>query len=328
MIASIFVFSVLTFVKGTEVKGPFTVDFQNWLQSAGYADYNFPSLHLGNAASFGGRTSSDQKIEKEPVIFIHGNSDGALDEGTLYNSGWTASIEHFMINGYTSAELYALTWGDRDLSQSYSRVHSCVTLKRVRRFIDAVLAYTNTTKVDIIAHSMGVTVARMAIAGGDWWDQIESCYLGTPINGRIQSFLGIAGANYGMCACIGEAANAFKACGKSIGFYAGDSCQKVPKSPLSKSKSNFTCSDTPENADCKVEYASNLMNLNDKHPKPAERVYSFWSDEDEIIGNNNVWGRRTSEIPGSDEHMIFPTLKHHELKINTAKSQHDFVNRV
>ena len=134
----------------------------------------------------------------------------------MYNSGWTASIEHFMMNGYSSAELYALTWGDRDLTQSYSRVHSCVTLKRVRRFIDAVLAYTNATKVDIIAHSMGVTVARMAIAGGDWWDQIEGCHLGTPINGKVQSFLGIAGANYGMCACMGDAANAFKACGKQV----------------------------------------------------------------------------------------------------------------
>ena len=70
------------------------------------------------------------------------------------------------------------------------------------------------------------------------------------------------------------------------------------------------------------------MTLNDKHAKPAEKVYSFWSENDEVIGNNIVWGRQTSRIPGTDDHMIFPQLKHHELKTDTAESQLNFVNRV
>ena len=70
------------------------------------------------------------------------------------------------------------------------------------------------------------------------------------------------------------------------------------------------------------------MTLNDKHAKPGEKVYSFWSEQDEIIGANTVWGRQTSKIPGTDSHMVFLNLKHHELKINTAESQLDFVNRI
>ena len=51
----------------------------------------------------------------------------------------------------------------------------------VRKFIEAVIAYTSAAKVSIIAHSMGVTLARRAIKGGKYDDGAESYDIGTPL---------------------------------------------------------------------------------------------------------------------------------------------------
>ena len=37
---------------------------------------------------------------------------------------------------------------------------------KVRKFIEAVIEYTKADKVNVIAHSMGVTLSRGAIKGG------------------------------------------------------------------------------------------------------------------------------------------------------------------
>ena len=139
-----------------------------------------------------------------------------MDDGTEFSSGFTTSIKHFLRNGYTRAELYAITWGDRALMKSFSRTHSCATLLRIRRFVDAVLLYTNATKVDIIAHSMGATLARQIIKGGIVRDNVETCMLGKPINDRVQTLLGIAAANYGLCSCNKDTAAKLPACGITV----------------------------------------------------------------------------------------------------------------
>jgi triacylglycerol lipase len=304
--------------------GPFTEDFRLWLESAGYADYNFPSLHLGINASYGGKEYKEQELKRNPVIFIHGNSDGALDDGTEFSSGFTASIRHFLSNGYTSGELYAITWGDRKLAKSFNREHTCATLLRIRRFVEAVLTYTNSTKIDIIAHSMGVTLARQIIKGGIIRDNIEACMIGKPINHQIHTFVGIAAANYGLCSCNKETAAKMPACGVLTGFYSGETCRKHFKMPLTKHhKSHVSCSEAEPDHDCNPEYATNLMKLNsDKSFKDAQNVYSFWSEEDEIIGSNGVWGRKTSEIPNSDDVIVYRNKKHHALKTETVKDQY------
>lgn len=88
---------------------PFICEFRN-----GYARYQFNRPDLGSHGSYGGKLYPTETLKHDPVIFIHGNSDGALAIPGNYSSGWSNSIQYFLEQGYHSGELYATTWGDRD----------------------------------------------------------------------------------------------------------------------------------------------------------------------------------------------------------------------
>ncbi len=110
------------------------------------------------------------QVEREPVIFVHGNGDAALHTQAPLATGWSRSIQYFLEQNYTTAELYATTWGDAwsdgSVLETYSTMHTCTQLMYLRKFFEAVLAYTKAKKVDVIAHSLGVMLARKVIKGG------------------------------------------------------------------------------------------------------------------------------------------------------------------
>lgn len=57
------------------------------------------------------------------------------------------------------------TWGDRNIDNAGERTHSCFYVKYMRAFVEAVLKYTQSEMVNIVSHSMGVTLARKVIIG-------------------------------------------------------------------------------------------------------------------------------------------------------------------
>src|SRR5262245_26680914 len=140
-----------------------TAHFRNWLAANGYSGYNFARDDV-SGGSYGGKQNDSDAVINQPVIFIHGNSDSALGNGAAF-TGWTASINYFLSQGYKTSELYATTWGPADPALSIYQYHSKAYLTKIRAFIQAVKAYTGAAKVDVIAHSMGVTLARQAILG-------------------------------------------------------------------------------------------------------------------------------------------------------------------
>ena len=105
----------------------------------------------------------------------------------------------------------------------------------MRKFLEAVIAYTNATKIDIIskcfsylitffkihcftAHSMGVTIGRKIVKGGKLVTSQGTCDLGPSLSSKVDTFVGLAGGNYGLCNCEGGDALISATCNKKVCF--------------------------------------------------------------------------------------------------------------
>ena len=254
-----------------------TPHFEAWLSAHGYGGYDFGRSDV-TGGSYGGKTSDGDTVVNQPVIFIHGNGDSALGTGVVGMTGWSASLADFRSKGYKSAELYATTWGPADPLQSALQYHSRSHLERVRAFIQAVKAYTGASKVDVVAHSMGVTLARKAIKSGSGCDSLggESYDLGAPLTSSIDSFVGISGASQGLVACYLSGPTT-PTCGNTNGFYPGYVVGLYGPFGVSEF----------------------LVSLNSSSRFEGAYRFSIWSTVDEVLGYGNlVYGRYTSQVPG------------------------------
>ncbi|HLL02316.1 MAG TPA: lipase family protein [Myxococcaceae bacterium] len=256
----------------------FSNDFQKWLHANGYGGYDFAK---GNVPAFGGKTAAGEKVTKEPVIFIHGNSDSA--------AGWKNSIEHFGKEGYKPSEMYAMSWGPANPLKASEQHHSAKYLGEVRAFIEAVKKYTGAEKVDVIGHSMGVTLARKAIQGGDGFDPYarKSYNLGEAMTGSVDTFVGIAGANHGLAAAM-MTGDLVPTTNKTSGLH--------PKSEI-------------------------LKDLNKVDHDEGSHVFSIWSHADEVVGVGLAGF--TSPIEGQDGQKVYGTFPfgHMGVKNLTAETQ-------
>ena len=263
-----------------------TTDFRNWLTANGYDGYNFPRGEI-TGGGYGGRTAPGQLLTHHPVIFIHGNSDSALGYSSGF-TGWTASIAYFKSQGYTSAELYATTWGPANALLASNQYHSKSTMSRIRAFIQAVKAYTGATQVDIVSHSMGVTLARKAIIGGSAYDSAAggNYSLGTSMTSSVDAFVGIAGANRGLVACYNSGPTT-PTCSDINGLYPGYLI-------------GFTGP---------YDVSSILVDMNSVAHREGSYVSTIWSSVDEVIGYGTiVYGQSTCRIPGQNGEKTFSTV--------------------
>jgi triacylglycerol lipase len=255
-----------------------TPHFKSWLTANGYGAYGFDRSDVAGGSTGGKLTASDTVVN-QPVIFVHGNADSALGTG-IGATGWNASVDYFLTKGYKSSELYATTWGPADPTQAALQYHSKENLTRIRAFIQAVKAYTGASKVDVVAHSMGVTLARKAIKGGSGYDLLDggSYDLGTPLTSSVDTFVGISGANQGLVACYVSGPTT-PTCGNTNGFYPGY---------MVGFYGPYGVSDF-------------LVDLGSSSRFEGSFVYTIWSTADEVIGYGDVvWGRYTSQIPGQN----------------------------
>ena len=272
---------ILVLISAQAASAQLTTHFQNWLSANGYDGYNFN--YGGN--SFGGKAGAADALVNQPVIFIHGNSDSALGQSSTL-TGWNSSINYFLSQGYKTSELYATTWGDANPLLSGNQYHSKPNLQKIRAFIQAVKAYTGAAKVDVVTHSMGVTLARKAILGGAANDAANggSYNLGSPLTSGIDAFVGIAGANYGLVSCY-QTGGSTPTCAATNGLYPGYAAGSPP-----------------------LGLSNILYNINYSSGSHYEGgyVYTIWSTADEVIGYGDVvYGRYTSRIPGQNGEVVF-----------------------
>ncbi|MFL0799800.1 MAG: hypothetical protein K6L80_05075 [Agarilytica sp.] len=266
--------------QGNALSRGITPHFHRWLNDNGYGAYDLDRSDL-SGGSFGGKVSESDCALEQPVIFVHGNSDRCI--GGLIN-GWEKSAEYFQSKGYRSSELYCTSYGTGSAVSAASYYHSQEFIMRIRKMVEAVKAYTGADKVDIIGHSMGVTLARKAIKGG-WANDLLAggvYYIGPSLTSSVDTFVGIAGGNRGLASCYFTGPST-PGCGASNGFYPGYMFWGMV----------FGVSDF-------------LEELNNSSRFEGRYRYSIWSTVDEVVGGAClVWGRNTCRIPGQTSEKKF-----------------------
>ena len=278
---------------------------EQWLIKNGYENYDFLRDDI-DGGSFGGKIDDTDEVINQPVIFIHGNSDKALGD-VFGQSGWTASVDYFTSNGYTQSELYGFTWGPANALLSAQQSHTFEYVSQIRAFITAVKEYTGADKVDIIGHSMGVTLARKAIKGGYSYDTNTGTYkdLGDPLSDIVDTFVGIAGANRGLVSCY-MVSGSTETCDDETGLYPGYLIWGFGPYGVSNI----------------------LDDINDTQHYEGNYIYTIWSTVDEIIGYGClVYGNYTTQIPGQNGEKVFYSTPygHYNLKDLTENYQLNMV---
>lgn len=166
----------------------------------------FPALvdrEWGFALGGWGGISKDSATSHVPVIFVHGNNVDASD--------WYPVRDDFLAAGWTLQELYALSYnglGGANGSALFrsnpqaeqereemgwdgnSRVTgNDVNVDELHDFIQAVRTYAGSSKFSLVAHSLGVTLARRVLK------------VFPALRQDLVAFVGIAGANHGTSFC-------------------------------------------------------------------------------------------------------------------------------
>jgi pimeloyl-ACP methyl ester carboxylesterase len=144
------------------------------------------------------------RVTRTPVIFLHGNNDTPFP--TACNPfGYVHNLaQYFADHGYAPSELWGLGYqGDQcDLIASPTNrsgdAHSTVAnVPDLDRFVRAVLAYTGAKRVDIVGHSLGVTLAR------EWMRADHAAHL-------VRRLVAIDGPNHGIVNCSPSPFNYFQ----------------------------------------------------------------------------------------------------------------------
>lgn len=112
------------------------------------------------------------------VVLVHGNVDSP--------SRWNNTVSTLKSRGYLASQLYLPNWGSK--TNAGSNDHGSVNTGVVKSSLQAAAASSCTGKIDVIGHSMGVTLAMKAIN--------ELAYAG-----RVNSFISVAGAQHGLNSC-------------------------------------------------------------------------------------------------------------------------------
>ena len=138
------------------------------------------------------------------MILLHGNNDTAYP-GACNPYGQVHSVAQYLADhGYGAVRVRGLGYqGDQcdalvDPTVKSSYAHSTVAnIPDLDRFVRAVLAYTGAKRVDVVGHSLGVTLTRA------WMKSEHTGHL-------VRRLVAIDGPNHGIVDCSPSPANYFQ----------------------------------------------------------------------------------------------------------------------
>jgi triacylglycerol lipase len=114
----------------------------------------------------------------DAVVLVHGNSASP--------SSWQNTYDELRARGYPASDIYLPDWGSKWCPACNNHYGSEET--PVRSAINSALLNSCTGKIDVIGHSMGVTLAAQQI------DKLG-------VSGLVDTFVGVAGAWRGLWSC-------------------------------------------------------------------------------------------------------------------------------
>ena len=176
--------------------------------AAGVVGTSFPSAFaVPTDASLGSPVlgfGAAGRVHRTPVIFLHGNNDTPFPTSCNPFGYVHAMAQYFADHGYDPAELWGLGYqGDQcDLittpTNRSGEAHSTVAnVPDLDAFVRALLAYTGAKRVDIVGHSLGVTLAR------EWMREDHAAHL-------VRRLVAIDGPNHGIVNCSPSPLNYFQ----------------------------------------------------------------------------------------------------------------------
>lgn len=115
---------------------------------------------------------------RDTAVLVHGN--------TASPSSWDRTYNKLRNNGWSSYHIIRPNWGSKTCAACNN--HSGAELDTVKSAIRKALNRTCTGRIAVIGHSMGVTLAALAIK-----------QMG--VHRRVNNFVGIAGAMRGLNSC-------------------------------------------------------------------------------------------------------------------------------
>lgn len=202
------------------------------------------------------------------VVLVHGNADSP--------SRWNNTVSTLKSRGYVDSQLFLPNWGSK--TNAGANDHGSVNTGVVKSALQAAFNSSCTGKIDVIGHSMGVTLAMKAIN--------ELAYAS-----RVNSFIGVAGAQHGLNSC---------------GVY-----------PFNVASA--TCGANGLSID------SPLIN-SVRGKRYAAKMYSIksWMDEIVCIGSCYVYGSHTSNVDLQNVSYDY-ALGHFGLATATTSKQADLI---
>ena len=145
---------------------------------------------------YGGFGGGSCTATKTPVVFLHGNGDSAIsfDMPPGAVSGYTkparSPYEELKAAGYNDCELFGVTYlSATERATPQINYHEPYTYNLLKNFIDKVKAYTGKPQVDIVAHSLGSSMALAMIK--------YKAY-----QGSVRRFVNIGGGIRGLQTCL------------------------------------------------------------------------------------------------------------------------------
>jgi pimeloyl-ACP methyl ester carboxylesterase len=237
-------------------------------------------------------------VKRTPVIFLHGNNDTPFATACSPYGRVQALAQHLADNGYSPSELWGLGYqGDQcnlgaDQTNRSRIAHTNqANVPDLRRFVRAVLNYTGARQVDIVGHSLGVTLAR------EWMRQDGA-------QNVVRRFVAIDGPNHGIINCSPAPENYFQLPSQGGFTPSSEVCQELgsPDTPFLKLLNGRRGSDETEgptrvlvirNADASFVY----MPVQDGVIPPVPAIDSFGKPTD-FSRSATLRGARQIDLTG------------------------------